>query len=214
MRICGPALFRGNFGDNSVGGVDVKPPVGLDNFHRYGMCTVDGDMDVKISRILVRRNDCLVFDKPHALKENPRCLNDLFPAWEFIFRPAHDPMGNGHFALNGLLGKRNHLPFPGFRLVGQEVESVGVKQLLASLFVLFGKNVVHKPAYHGGLGLAKIGAPEFLQNHAVWMRASIACLNAQRVRFISSRSSRRPVARTVSKLCLSKPPIRLSSLVV
>ena len=101
-----PALFFGNFSDNPVSGIDVKSPVRLDDFHGCGMGAVDHDMDVKIARILVRRNDRLVFGKSHALKENSRCLNDLFPDWKFIFRPTHDPMGYRHFALHGFLGRR------------------------------------------------------------------------------------------------------------
>ena len=108
-------------------------------------------------------------------------------------------VGNGHFALNGLLGKRNHLPFLGGNSRCQKVSASGVGELVLAPVVVFGKDVVHQTANHDGLGLFEAGTLELFDNHRLSLRTSMARRISRNAASSSERVAGFPARFTTSK---------------
>ena len=108
-------------------------------------------------------------------------------------------MRDRHFALDGFLGKRNHLPFLGGNSRCQKVSASGIGELVLAPLVVFGKDVVHQTANHDGLGFFKAGAFELFDDHYFSLRASTVRRIACNAAFSSERVVGFPVRFTTSK---------------
>ena len=108
-------------------------------------------------------------------------------------------MRDRHFALDGFLGKRNHLLFLSGDGRCQKIPAPGVGELVLAPVVVFGKDVVHQTADHDGLGLFEASALEFFDNHCFSLSASMAYRISRNAASSSERVAGFPVRFTTSK---------------
>ena len=108
-------------------------------------------------------------------------------------------MRDRHFALNGFLGKGNHLSFLYGDGRGQEISASGESKFAFPVVVVFGKDIVHQTTDHGGLGFLEAGTLELFDDHCFSLRASMARRTSRKAASSSARVAALPVRFTTSK---------------
>lgn len=179
----------------------VEPLVRLHHFTAHRMHAIDRDVDVIIFGVVMQTVDGLVLDKAHALQKNIHQIIHLGAGWLLVFLPRKYPMTHWHFAVDALLGQRNHLHFLAIVRGGEKVSAPGVGDFLLRIGIVRIADIIHQVANLPDLGLIRVGVLHLLDDHGfVLPNLSIARPKIRSVSSCSSRCSRlAPACRSVSK---------------
>ena len=179
----------------------VKTFVRLHRFSGHRVHPVDRNVDVIIFGVVMQTIDGLVPDKAHVFQKNIHQLIHLGASGLFMLLPRKHPMAHRHFAVDALLGKRNHLHFLAIVRGSEKVSAPGVSDFLLRIGVVRIADIIHQVANLPDLGLVRVGVLHLLDDHDFALpNLSMARPKIRRVSSCSSRCSRlAPACRSVSK---------------
>ena len=126
-------------------------------FSVVGVDAVDGDMDVAVVGVAVKRIDRLVLPEAHLGEEHPNGLVRLGARRLLTLSPAQDPVLHGLRAATGDLGEVDHLLHLTVVVDVEEVQGAAVLDLLAVAAGRHAGDVVDQGAHVRGLALGRRG---------------------------------------------------------
>ena len=130
-RFAFPPLSLLDAGDRPVGDLEVEAVVDGDDLLRRGVDAVDGDVDVAVVGVAVKRIDGLVLAEAHLGEEHPDRLVRLGARRLLTLSPAQDPVLHRLRAATGDLGEVDHLLYLTVVVDVEEVDGAAMLDLLA-----------------------------------------------------------------------------------